>query len=178
MIANGRNGHSAPLAMVLALGLALAGCSHKNADFQRSPDAPPEAAGESIFGKGGIGINLFGHSKTDGSEGAVAVNAFLWRASLDTLSFMPLTSEDPFGGVIISDWYAPPEAPDERFKVTVYILGRALRADGLKVQVFRQTRNSGGQWTDTPVTADVGTEFEDAILGRARQLHLQAVAEK
>ena len=77
------------------------------------------------------------------------MNAFLWRASLDTIAFMPLASADPFGGVIITDWYAPPETPDERFKVNIYILGRILRADGLKVSVFRQTRDAGGQWRDT-----------------------------
>jgi hypothetical protein len=171
-------GHSRCLAALVALSLAVAGCSHGSSNYQRSPDAPPEAQGESVFGKGGLGINLFGSKKTDGSNGAVAVNAFLWRASLDTLAFMPLASEDPFGGVIISEWYEPPETPEERFKVTIYILGRALRSDGLKVAVFRQTHDSAGHWNDAPVAADVATEFEDAILVRARQLHLQATTEK
>ena len=150
----------------LGLGLALAACGHKTT-FQGSPEATT-----------GMGINLAGNTKGDGTEGAVAVNAYLWRASLDTIAFMPLTSVDPFAGVIISDWYAPPETPEERFKVDVYILGRALRADGLKVSVFRQTRDPQGRWTDSTVGPEVATQFEDAVLTRARQLRLQAVNEK
>ena len=73
----------------------------------------------------------------------LGVNSYLWHATLDTLAFMPLASADPFGGVVITDWYVAPNAPDERLKVTIYILDRALRADGLKVVVFRQTRSAG-----------------------------------
>lgn len=155
-------------AAVVALSLALAACgSSSKSSFQGAPD---------VVG-GGAGLSLFGNPK-DGSSGAVAVNAYLWRASLDTLNFMPLQSEDPFGGVIISEWYTPPETPDERFKVDIYILGRALRADGLKVSVFRQTRDAQGRWTDAAVGGEVATQFEDAVLTRARQLRLQAVSEK
>ena len=72
----------------------------------------------------------------------LGVNSYLWHASLDTLSFMPLVSADPFGGVIISEWYVAPTSPDERLKVTIYIMDRALRADALKVVVFRQVRTA------------------------------------
>jgi hypothetical protein len=68
----------------------------------------------------------------------VAVNAFLWRASLDTINFIPLVSADPFGGVIITDWYTPAETPNERMKVQITILDRDLRADGVRVSVFKQ----------------------------------------
>ena len=101
----------------------------------------------------------------------LGVNSYLWRASLDTLSFMPLASADPFGGVIISDWYVAPNAPNERLKVTIYISDRNLRADGLKVVVFRQTRN-GTAWTDAAPTPDTAHKLEDAILTRARELRL------
>ena len=87
----------------------------------------------------------------------LGVNSYLWHASLDTLSFMPLASADPFGGVIITDWYVAPNAPDERLKVTIYILDRNLRADGLKVVVFRQTRN-GAVWTDAPAQPRHGAQ--------------------
>ena len=97
----------------------------------------------------------------------------LWRASLDTLSFMPLASADPFGGVIITDWYQPPAAPGERFKVTAYILGRQLRTDGLRVSVFRQLQQ-GGQWVDAPVSANTASEIENKVLARARELRSQA----
>lgn len=162
---------------VMALTLALAGCSSDSKNYQSSPttkaDHDPSAGGSGgVFGTG-----LFsGDAKKGGSEGAVAVNAFLWRASLDTIAFMPLTSADPFGGVIISDWYAPQETPDERFKVNVYILGRMLRADGIKISVFRQTRNAAGSWNDAAIGPEVAAEFENAVLTQARELRLRAVA--
>jgi len=103
---------------------------------------------------------------------AIGVNAYLWRATLDTLAFMPLTSADPFGGVIITDWYVNPEKPDERFKATVYILDARLRADGLAVTVFKEISNGAGGWTASPTSDQTATDIENAILTRARQLRL------
>ena len=111
------------------------------------------------------------------SRMTLGVNSFLWHASLDTLSFLPLQSADPFGGVIISDWYVAPTAPDERLKVTVYIMDRALRADGLKVVVFRQVRNGSG-WTDAQASPDTAHKLEDAILTRARELRLATLGSR
>ncbi len=108
---------------------------------------------------------------TSGGQRTLGVNSFLWHASLDTLRFMPLTSADPFGGVIITDWYSAPEDPQERMKVTVYILDRNLRADGLKIAVFRQQQTAGA-WADAQVSADTATKLENAILTRARELRL------
>jgi Domain of unknown function (DUF3576) len=105
----------------------------------------------------------------------IGVNAFLWRASLDTLSFMPLASADPFGGVIITDWYANPEKPDERFKATVYILDTRLRADGVSVTVFKQVKDAAGGWTNAPVSSQTDVDVENAILTRARQLKLSTI---
>ena len=159
-------------AVALGLALALAGCSRDT--YQASPnvDRDPSAAKA-----GGVGANLFiGDASKGGAEGSIAVNAFLWRASLDTIAFMPLASADPFGGVIITDWYAPPETPSERFKVNVYILGRQLRADGLKVSVFRQQLDPQGRWADATVGPDVAVEFENAVLSEARELRLRASA--
>jgi hypothetical protein len=106
---------------------------------------------------------------------AVSVNGYLWRATLDTLAFMPLASADPYGGVIITDWYVNPEKPDERFKCTVYILDARLRADGLSVTVFKQTRDAGGNWVDAPTAAQTETDLENSILTRARQLRLSNI---
>jgi hypothetical protein len=132
-------------------------------------DAPQR---ETVFGSGGLDIfNLGGNKKGEGS-GGVGVNSFLWRASLDTVSFMPLASADPFGGVIITDWYSPPETPDERFKMNIYILGRELRADGLRVAVFRQNHDSEGRWVDAAVKPEMGVDLENQILTRARQLRI------
>ena len=90
--------------------------------------------------------------ESTGGKVTLGVNSYLWHASLDTLSFMPLASADPFGGVIITDWYSAPDAPNERLKVTIYILDRSLRADGLKIAVFRQTawRRLGRRRRSTP----------------------------
>ncbi len=125
----------------------------------------------SMFGPGG----LFG-SKSDKKEDSgtgVAVNAYLWRASLDTINFIPLVSADPFGGVIITDWYTPSESPTERMKVQVTILDRELRADGVRVAVFKQQTNAkAGGWVDAPVDPHTNTDIENAILTRARQLRI------
>ena len=99
----------------------------------------------------------------------VGVNAFLWRATLDTIDFMPLKSADPQGGIIITDWYANPKVPDERFRLTVYILDRRLRADGVNVSVFRQVKD-GSEWKDAETNADTEIQLENAILSRAREL--------
>ena len=131
----------------------------------------------SIFGKGGL--NLLGgkdEDKNDGSSG-IGVNSYLWRAALDTVTFMPLASADPFGGVIITDWYTAPEKPDERFKVNIFILDKQLRSDGVKVKVFRQT-GKGGKWVDSAVADNTGPQMEDAILTRARQLRVADMGEE
>jgi hypothetical protein len=120
------------------------------------------------------GISLFGGGGKKNSAGAIGVNSFLWRASLDTLNFMPLASEDPFGGVIITDWYANPSTPTERFKLTVYILDTRLRADGIKVSVFKQVQGAAG-WADAATDPDTAIQIENQILVRARQLRLSTV---
>ncbi len=125
----------------------------------------------SLFGPGG----LFGSKaeKQIDSGTGVAVNAYLWRASLDTINFIPLVSADPFGGVIITDWYTPAETPNERMKVQVTILDRDLRADGVRVAVFKQTTSPrGGNWVDAQVDPRTNIDIENAILTRARQLRI------
>ncbi len=96
-------------------------------------------------------------------------NPYLWRASLDTLENLPLVNADPLGGTIIYDWKSYPDAMDERIKATVYILDSRLRADGVKVSVFRQTKVEG-EWTDAVVDGDTAIQLENAILTRARNL--------
>ncbi|HEX3945734.1 MAG TPA: DUF3576 domain-containing protein [Rhizomicrobium sp.] len=110
-------------------------------------------------------------TSSSGGHIALGVNSYLWHASLDTLSFMPLHSADPFGGTIITDWYSAPSAPNERMRVTVYILDRRLRADGLKVTIFRQSQTPQG-WVDAAVNPETAVKLEDAILTRARELRL------
>jgi hypothetical protein len=124
------------------------------------------------------GFNPFRSKSASAPKGdapSIGVNGYLWRATLDTLSFMPLASADPYGGVIITDWYVNPEKPDERFKCTVYILDSRLRADGLNVAVFKQNRDAQGQWIDAPSAGQTETDIENAILTRARQLRLSNI---
>lgn len=104
----------------------------------------------------------------------IGVNSYLWRASLDALSFMPLLQADSSGGVIITDWYANPNNPGERMKVTVSILDRDLRADALRVAASRQVAQGGG-WVDAPVQAATVQKLEEVILTRARDLRQSAV---
>jgi hypothetical protein len=108
---------------------------------------------------------------SDSGRVTLGVNSYLWHATLDTLSFMPLASADPFGGVIITDWYSAPGDSNERMKITIYILDRRLRADGIKIAVFRQTK-SGEVWADAQVNPETAAKLEDAILSRARELRL------
>ncbi|MFL9840235.1 DUF3576 domain-containing protein [Sphingomonas sp. ST-64] len=105
----------------------------------------------------------------------IGVNAYLWRAALDTISFMPIVQTDSNGGVIVTDWYVNPNLSTERMKVTVTILDQDLRADALRVTALRQV-NRGGQWVDSPVEAATVQKLEDIILTRARDLRRAAIA--
>lgn len=141
--------------------------------YDPAPTGAPKSD-DSLFGEGGIFGLGGGGSKDQGS--GIGVNSYLWRASLDTIAFMPLSSADPFGGVIITDWYINPAHANERFKMTIYILDKRLRADGVKVSVFRQEQGPGGAWTDAPANAETGIHVENAILTRARQLRIASEA--
>lgn len=114
--------------------------------------------------------------KTGDGGTAATVNRYLWSASLETLDFLPVFSADPIAGLIITDWYVNPESPTERFKTNVYILDNALRADALRVSVFRQERAADtGDWIDATVNPGTAREIENAILTRARQLRLNVI---
>lgn len=159
-------------ALLGALVVGLSGCSVMESIGLHSsePEAPAPNQILRQNAEGEAGMNAAARP-----AGTVAVNAFLWRAALDTVDFMPLTQADPYGGVILTDWYSPPATPSERFKVNLYILDAALRADGVRATVFRQELRNG-LWIDTPVAAETGTQLEDSVLTRARQLRQQAVA--
>lgn len=152
------------------IALSLAACEYTPNLEEEQVDFSDQ---ETIFGEGGL-ANLFG-SETDQSGTGIGVNSFLWRASLETISFMPVNTADAFGGLIITDWYSPPESPRERFKLNVYILGRTLRADGVKVSVFRQVRDRTGNWADATTPQETGPKIEDSILTKARMLRHQTL---
>ncbi len=135
-------------AILGSLALSVAACGHRH-----RPDADLAASKVTTIG----------------------VNAYLWRASLDTLSFMPLLQTDSAGGVIVTDWYINPNTPTERMKVTVTILDQDLRADALRVAALRQVQTAG-QWVNAPVQAATVQKLEDIILTRARDLRRAAVS--
>jgi hypothetical protein len=105
----------------------------------------------------------------------IGVNSYLWRATLDTLSFMPLLQTDSNGGVIVTDWYVNPQTPAERMKVTVSILDQDLRADAVRVAALREI-NRNGQWVSAPVQAATTQKLEDIILTKARDLRRASIA--
>lgn len=152
--------------------LLLASCvepwTPEELEAQKRAEQAKEGNNPGIFGEGG----MFGGGRSEGSS--IGVNSFLWRSSLDIISFMPVSSADPFGGVIITDWHSSPESPNERFKLNIYILGKALRADGIRVAVFRQI-HSGSGWRDATVPEKTGVSIEDSILTRARQMRHEAL---
>lgn len=125
---------------------------------------------DSVFGKGGL-FSIGGKKDSADGQNGIGVNSYLWRAALDTVSFMPLASADPFGGVILTDWYTPDSTPNERLKLNVFILDRQLRSDGIQVKVFRQVRK-GGTWRDSATADDTARQLEDTILVRARQMRV------
>ncbi|GGI81574.1 hypothetical protein GCM10007973_17530 [Polymorphobacter multimanifer] len=130
--------------LVIVLAASLAGCGKSREEGLASREAPARVT-------------------------TIGVNAYLWRASLDTLGFMPIMQVDSNGGVIVTDWYSTPAAPNERVKVTVAILDTELRADALKVSAVRQTL-AGSGWVDAAVRAGTVQKLEEVILGRARDL--------
>lgn len=159
--------------------LFLAACS----DVEPVAEYPTRRAGQndpvygdqpSIFGPEGIKLFSRDEDEKKGTVG-IGVNSFLWRAALDTISFMPLSDADPFGGTILTDWHTPEEAQDERVKANVFILSKELRADGVRVSVFRQ-KYDNGVWKDVAVDPNTETALENTILTRARQLRIGSQA--
>jgi hypothetical protein len=156
-------------AISIAAALALSACSSSGSNESRVDDNPDRG--------GGINLPFLGGDDDDErseEQAGIGVNSFLWRASLDTLNFMPLVSADPFGGVIITDWYTDPATPNERFKATIYILDTRLRADALNISIFKQVQ-SGGAWIDAAVDPATESQIENAVLRRARELRLGAL---
>jgi hypothetical protein len=165
--------------LLLSAGLLLGACDSFNPDpgsTDPKPDALERARAQqgSLFGGA---LTLGGDGNATGGGPAIAVNSYLWRASLDTISFFPMAQVDAFGGVIITEWYSLPESPEERYKLNVYILGRELRADGVRVAAFRQIRSADGSWRDAAVAEDTAAKLENAILTRARQMRINTRAQ-
>lgn len=177
------------LALIACLCLFVTGCESIESEAKYPTGADRGITGDdNIYEKpkglfGEDGISLWGDkgdedTAASGKGSGIGVNSFLWRAALDTISFMPLSSADPFGGVILTDWYSPPEASYERIKLNVYILDRQLRADGIRASVFKQQRDEHGNWVDAQVSKETAIQLEDAILARAREMRVAQYGHK
>ena len=143
------------------IGLLVVGCASNDSPDTIDPIADESRGGFLGFGGGGGG---------DGAQ--LGVNAYLWRATLDTLSFMSIIQADDVNGTILTDWYIDPAAINEWFKVDVFILDTRLRADALKVVVNRQVRGPNGEWIAAETSSQTSVLMENAILNRARELRI------
>ena len=162
--------------LLLSVLLMLAACGEGETYKPQSQKDERWSEQGKLTGEGGL--TLFGGKSGEESGsggGKIGVNSYLWRASLDTLSFMPLLQTDSSGGVIVTDWYANPKNPGERVKVTVTILDQDLRADALSVAASRQYVQNG-TWVEAPASAATVQQLEDIILTKARDLRRSAFA--
>ncbi len=175
-------------ASMALLLVACGGSGELAASKDDSPRSGPtnryDPDAEGIFGEGGFTLgklasgNILGGSDENRDGSVAPINRFLWQASLDTLSFMPLASTDPFTGVIATDWSSTEAAPGERFKVTVYLNSPRLSATSVKVAVYRQIRDANGGWIQTAIDPATPRKIEDSILTRARQIRVAELNEE
>jgi hypothetical protein len=163
---------------VLLLGaLAVAGCESSGSTraYTGTVNNPGGPKATETYRPGGVRSDFAQDSPSGQRAATVQVNRFAWRASLDTISFMPLASSDPYGGAIATDWFIPRTNPNERLRVNILVGGPELRGDTVRVTVFRQEKKGGrGDWTNATVDPSVGQNLENVILQRARELRQRA----
>lgn len=167
------------LASIFIVSATLAGCGGANIESADSNPTPHDTAqGPGLFsGSSGNILDAFrqgGNSANATATAKIGVNAYLWRAALESVSFMPITQTDSAGGVIVTDWYSTSSQPNERVKANVYILGTALLPQNLKLNVFREERSASGVWTPVEVSPSTLRQLEDTILNKARTLRVQS----
>ena len=162
------------LTTLIIASLLVAGCSN----FSPAPPQEEEEPVSFFTGKpGGIKLSDLGNfNKND--DGGIPVNAILWRASLEIVSLLPITDVDTFGGTIISDWYALPDNPDEKIKLTVFVVDRELRSDAVRVTVHVQSRDGiDGNWSNSVRDEEFARRLEDLILNRAREIRAESLSD-
>ena len=159
------------LSSMLAATLLLSSCS----SLEITPVEQPEGPVSIFTGKPG-GIKLSDLGKVDQSGNSMPVNALLWRAALDVASFVPLDDVDTFGGSIVTEWHQPKATPNQRLKLTMFVIGRELRSDAITVRAYIQDR-LGTEWVDAGRDEALGRQLENLVLTRARELRAAATAE-
>ena len=159
------------LSVTLGTALLLSACSSSKTVSVEEPEGPVSI----LTGKpGGTKLSEFG--KKDQSGNSLPVNALLWRAALDIASFVPLDDVDTFGGSIVTEWHQPKATPDQRLKLTMFVVGRELRSDAITVRAYIQNR-LGTEWVDAGRDEPLGRKLENLVLSRARELRAAATAE-
>ena len=171
------------LALAASLSLALAGCGSGPKPAALDPvtgAAPRQPAAQKARADDTdqtiwtvLGLAKRDADRNIGPQTGSTVSPVLWEAALDTLHFAGTSAEDPMTGLVVTNWYSPAGKPNERLRVSAFILSRALRSDSLSVTVERQERSPAGDWQPTPVAKDVVEGLESAILLRARQIHAE-----
>lgn len=166
---------------LLAAGLT-AGCGSdpvEKADpaTGKVAQAPPQAEPEGMDTEATI-FTVLGLAKRESARGVGPqtgnqVSPVLWQAAHDSLDFAGISAEDPMSGLLMTDWYSPPGKPNEKLRISVFILSRALRSDSVAVTIERQERSPKGEWKASPVSRDTVAGLETAILQRARHLHAE-----
>ena len=160
------------LSFTLGTTLLLSSCS----GLEITPVEEPEEPVSIITGKtGGTSLSDFGSNETS-SDNSLPVNALLWRAALDIASFVPLDDVDTFGGSIVTEWHQLKATPNQRLKLTMFVVGRELRSDAITVRAYVQNR-LGTEWVDAGRDETLGRKLEDLVLTRARELRAAATAE-
>jgi len=159
------------LSFNLGAALLLSSC----AGLKTTPPKQPEEPVSIVTGKPG-GIKLSEFNKKDQSGDSLPVNALLWRAALDIASFVPLDDVDTFGGSIVTEWHQPKATPNQRLKLTMFVVGRELRSDAITVRAYIQNR-LGTEWVDAGRDETLGRKLEGLVLSRARELRAAATAE-
>lgn len=162
--------------------IVLTACSYlpqpTSSETQIEKNKKANDPGSFFTGRSTSGINLTDVLNPKAGDGAMPVNALLWRASLETVSVMPLSSVDTFGGTIITEWYMQPDDTTTRIKVAIFILDQELRSDAIRVEVYVQHRSDGAtDWQDDGRDRELAIKLEDLILTRAREIRSAGVLE-
>ena len=169
------------VASVLLLALVTANCSGSGIAKTSGNEVPRSrsaADGRADYDPQRDGLRVGSLFGSRAAPSGLPVNALLWRASLDTLSVIPLVSVDTFGGSIISDWHTNPDDPSRRIKVSVFVLDQELRSDGIRAEVHVQQRAGGSsEWTDAGRDKDLAVKLEELILTRAREIRSSSISE-
>jgi Domain of unknown function (DUF3576) len=164
------------ITLPLVLSLFIVGCASQVKPAEVNPTDMPKGPGLFSGESGNILEAFKSKDSENGGNTGLGVNTYLWRASLESLSFMPITTADSAGGVIATDWYTTNAATaNERMRANVLILGKKLQASALQVKLFKQVKEKGG-WADAPVSAETTRALEDTILTKARALRVRELA--